>query len=337
MFAFRSSKVLSTLSAAAVVVLYCSSSLAECTTQTQLTMLSVPDMTIRRDAAIGTEIGSTAVSPTVSSFSCTKVYSYQEIGGKGYGASAKQINGVNIYHLGAATSGIGYAVYVNVCKNYYAVDGSGSTGNTNDRLACATNGTFGEQPIQGSAKLVFYKIGEIKPGKIPTQTVASLILRNNKTDWHYPESYFNTNEFSVKTLGCVLKASSIQVPLGEVGMKELTAPGVTAAERQFSIPLNCDVGTKIKLILSGGSSGVYDSEKGLLNFTDPAATGTAKGAKIQLLNNDVPVKYETPIDVGIQTDEGDFSIPMAARYYRVDESLKAGTANGSAIFTVDYE
>ncbi|WP_139115744.1 fimbrial protein [Pseudomonas sp. 25 R 14] len=297
-------------------------------------------MTIRRDIAIGTEIGSTVVTTSINAFSCTGTFSYQEFGVKGYGTASSKINGLNIYKLGSGASGIGYALYGNsgtTCPSYSPIDGSTFTGNINDKIFCSVNGLFGEQPMKGSLKLVFYKIGEVTPGKIPGQEVASFILRNNQNSWQRPESYFTTTAFTVNTLGCSVDGTNIDVSLGEVGMKELGSAGITAAERQFSIPLSCDRGTKVKLTLKAGNASIYDNVKGLLNLTNPTSADTAQGVKVQILSNDAPVKYEEPLDIGTQTGQGTFNIPLQARYYRIADSLKAGTANSSVIYTITYE
>ncbi len=120
-------------------------------------------------------------------------------------------------------------------------------------------------------------------------------------------------------------------------MKELGSAGITAAERQFSIPLSCDRGTKVKLTLKAGNASIYDNVKGLLNLTNPTSADTAQGVKVQILSNDVPVKYEEPLDIGTQTGQGTFNIPLQARYYRIADPLKAGTANSSVIYTITYE
>lgn len=120
-------------------------------------------------------------------------------------------------------------------------------------------------------------------------------------------------------------------------MKKLGSAGITAAECQFSIPLSCDRGTKVKLTLTAGSAGIYDNVNGLLNLTNPTSADTAQGVKIQILSNDAPVTYEKPLDMGTQTGQGTFNIPLQARYYRIADSLKAGTANSSIIYTITYE
>jgi type 1 fimbria pilin len=131
-----------------------------------------------------------------------------------------------------------------------------------------------------------------------------------------------SSEFTISTLGCLVDQVEVKVPLGEVGMKQLASVGTTTAEQAFSLPLSCDVGTKVKLTLSAGDAGVYDNVKGLLNLTDATSTNTAQGVKMQILSNDAPVTYDKALDIGTQNATGSFTIPLKARYYRSAESLK---------------
>ncbi|RBJ82187.1 hypothetical protein C3L29_012985 [Pseudomonas sp. MWU12-2534b] len=120
-------------------------------------------------------------------------------------------------------------------------------------------------------------------------------------------------------------------------MDQLQGPGDTAAEREFSIPLTCDVGTKVKLTLGAGNAGVYDNTKGLLNLADATSTQTAQGVKVQILSNEVPVAYEKAMTMGTQASTGTFTIPLKARYYRTIDPLKPGIANSSATYTITYD
>lgn len=312
-----------------------------CTTATLSTLLTIPNMTVRHDAPIGSEIGTSVITSPIDAYSCTAGFTHQGFYVKGYGLAASQINGLNIYKLGSADSGIGYAVYgesVGTCQGFKPITGTSEIGGKDvQRLCQALNGTFPTQPIKGALKLVFYKIGNITPGQKPAQQVGSFALINNKTSWVYPEPRINSSAFTVSTVGCTVSTPAIDVPLGGVGMEELASAGSTAAEQSFSIPINCDIGTKVKLTLQAGSAGVYDNTNGLLNLADTQSPNTAQGVKIQILSNDTPVTYESPIHIGTQQVTGLFTIPLKARYYRSAESIRPGIANSSATYVITYE
>ncbi|MNG32782.1 Fimbrial protein [compost metagenome] len=76
---------------------------------------------------------------------------------------------------------------------------------------------------------------------------------------------------------------------------------------------------------------------GLLNLTDPNAAGTAQAVKVQILNNGTPVTFDKLMHIGTQDSSGTFDIPLTAQYYRSAGTLKAGTANSSATYTISYE
>lgn len=311
---------------------------AACTTLTPQTLLNLPDMTVRHDTPIGAEIGTAVFTGSVSAFSCTKGFDFQEVFVKGVGAAAEKINGLSIYKFGTEKTGIGYAVYgkSDACGVFYPVAGTIDAG-PDLRGLCSVNGTFGAQPMQSTVKLVFYKIGTITAGKKTGQAVAEINLRNNKDTWQAPPSRISTSELTVRTMGCSVNKPEIDVPLGDVEIQRIHPAGSTLGEREFSIPLNCDIGTKVKMTLSAGTSGIYDNAKGLINLANATATETAQGVKIQILSNDAPVTYDKALEMGTQTSNGIFTIPLTARYYRTAEPLKAGIADSSVTYTITYE
>ncbi len=327
---------------------HCASSVADdaispppggCVTVTAQSLLNVPDMTLRRDIAVGSIIGTTVVTPPIDTFACIAT-SEQALYIKAYGKPAASIDGLRIYKLGAGESGIGYAVYGNslsLCAGYKPVIGDSNLGGINVRELCTVQWRFQTQPVPGSMKVVFYKIGEIVSGKYPSQLAGAFAFRTNAQYWEPVESSVRLNAFSVNSLGCSVDNVDVRVPLGEVGMSRLPSAGRTAGEREFSIPLVCDAGTKLSVTIKPGSGGVHDNTLGLLNLTDSSASGSAKGVKVQMLLNNLPVRYNQPLDIGVQTAEGNFDVTLKARYYRTAEPLESGTANSSAIYTITYE
>ncbi|MCW2268200.1 Fimbria adhesin protein precursor [compost metagenome] len=327
----------------ACALLYTSSVIGaapSCETATADTLINIPTLTVRNDAAIGSEIGTSIITSPINTFACTQGFTFQEFFVKGAGQAAAQINGINIYKLGSDDSGIGYAVYgesVGTCRGFHPVAGTSPIGGKDAQRLCSINGVFSGQPIQGAMKLVFYKIGTITPGKRQSQQVGSFALRTNKNTWQHPEPRISSSAFTVITHGCFVNSAQINVPLGDVGMEELDVTGNTAAEQAFSIPLSCDTGTKVKLTLKPGSAGVYDNANGLLNLSDSASIDTAQGVKIQVLSNETPVAYGKPLDMGTQQSTGQFTISLKARYYRSPESIRAGKANSSVTYIITYE
>lgn len=123
--------------------------------------LTIPSMTVMRDAAIGSEIMTVSASNVVA-YGCAvnsaSDKSYGEFFGvRGYGVPAGQINGRNIYVLGSAATGVGYAIYAATqdVKSYI-------TAGDNELDVSSNATTLGASNRTASAlRLTFYKIGPI--------------------------------------------------------------------------------------------------------------------------------------------------------------------------------
>lgn len=327
------------------MTLYVSSAQAyTCKTETTSTTITIPDMSVPRDAAVGTKMGSVNTGE-ISAFNCTNTapaMTYQQVGAKGLGTrSTTKIDGANIYLLG--DSGVGYSVGVsssNVCGGtvVYYVNGT-STGddNVNNRIICARNGMFPNQPLKFEITLNFFKMGNLKPGKVAAQNMASGISRINQTTWLNPESTVTGTEFTLTSQGCSVTNTSISVPMGTVHSSHFRGVGSTTGDQDFSIPLSCDAGIKVGLTVTGGSAGNFDADSGLINLDTSDTSTVASGVKLQILSKSAPIKLNSVIDLGTRVVQGVFSVPLTARYYQSASPITAGLANGTATFTMKYE
>ncbi|MER2046536.1 MAG: fimbrial protein [Pantoea agglomerans] len=315
----------------------------QCSAVTRSTVLTPPSVTLQRDLPVGSLIGSEVVSGSVQAFSCSNTpspaLSYQEFGVNGYGTYVTSINGRRIYSTDVA--GIGYAVgatSVNNCNNYTTyVNGSNTgDGNANNKLMCAVNGLMGNQPITARALIQFYKTAQTTgTGTVSARQVGSFILRNDQSNWSLPESAFSIAAFSVTTLACSLSNTVISVPMGTVEKRAFRGQGTwpgDANTRNFTIPLNCNAGTRVNVQIDGSAQ---NASQGVLNLT--GGSGSASGVGIQLLFNGSPLPLATPILTGTASSEGAYSIPLQARYYQTGSNITPGTANASATFTLTYQ
>ncbi|UZE26235.1 type 1 fimbrial protein [Pseudomonas sp. B21-056] len=181
----------------------------------------------------------------------------------------------------------------------------------------------------GATTFELVKIADVTgSGKItlPGQIQASLVSQT----FVYS---FNFGTSSVSTVACSVTNTSIVVPMGSVSTKDLTTLGTTTPERSFNIPLNCDAGTRVQVMLNGvpHGSGVV----GVLAL-DTAATSIATGVGLQLLYNGTPVTLGIPIAVGTVAGSGSYNIGLSARYYQTAAAVTAGQANSTATFTMNY-
>ncbi|MBY4953179.1 fimbrial protein [Pantoea sp. DY-17] len=312
-----------------------------CTTTTAATTISPPAIVIQRDLPVGSLIGSQITSGAVNTFNCTNTapaLTYQSVGVKGTGNYVTTIGGRRIYSTNIA--GIGFAIgaiSVNNCNNFSGwVDGTGTgDGNANNRLLCSVNGLMAGQPLREQALLQFYKTGPTGSGMVAAQEAGAFILRNNQALWHSPGSTILMNGFSVTTLACSVSNTAIAVNMGNVDKRAFNGTGSSpdaSFTRNFTLPLNCNAGTRINVKIDGNAQ---NSANGVLNLTSGA--NTASGVGVQLLFNNAPVQLGTNIVAGTSASAGNYNIPLQARYYQTTATITPGTANSSATFTLTYQ
>lgn len=312
-----------------------------CTTATAATTLSPPSIVIQRDLPVGSLIGSQISSGAVNTYNCTNTaptLTYQSVGVKGTGSYVTTIGGRRIYSTNIA--GIGFAIggiSVNNCNNSTAwVDGTYTgDGNANNRLLCSTNGLLGGQPLREQALLQFYKTGPTGSGMVTAQQAGSFILQNNQSSWQTPESTILINGFNVTTLACSVSNTAIAVNMGSVNKRAFSGTGSTpdaSFTRDFTIPLNCNAGTRINVKIDGNAQ---NAANGVLNLT--SGSNTATGVGVQLLYNNAPVQLGAIIVAGTSASAGSYNIPLKARYYQTTSTITPGTANSSATFTLTYQ
>lgn len=306
------------------------------------TTISPPNIIVQRDLPVGSQIGSDVTTPIVTAFTCsnntTPTLTYQQFGGKGYGTYVATLNGRRVYSTNIA--GIGYSVTVvstNNCAGYTgSVDGNDNVdGNQNNKIICSVNGLMGSQPIQGQMKISYYKTATTTgSGAVTGSTVASFILRNNQNSWQNPETYVSAASFNVTTLACTVTNTAISVPMGTVEKRSFSGVGTWPGDsntKSFTIPLNCNSGTRVNLQIDGS---VQSATNGVLNLN--SGTGSATGVGIQLLYNDQPLALGTSFLAGTTTSSGTYNIALKSRYYQTADNITTGSANSSATFTLTY-
>ncbi|MBG2876902.1 type 1 fimbrial protein [Proteus alimentorum] len=215
------------------------------------------------------------------------------------------------------------------------------------------------------------KIGPIQPGTFDLTNIARMQL-----DVNYPDraqvdapgfpivaSYIEIGgSITVTSSSC--KTQDYTVELGSHETATLPAKGSSTKWINSDIILtNCPA---FRGYYSGKKGNVYTSEVGqtfperdpnelrvTIKPVNPAipeypgtfkindVPGAAKGVGIQLAFGDVGedfVKFNTPTSFAQPVTEkaGVVSIPLRARYIRVDDRISAGRANGAATFMIEY-
>ena len=314
-----------------------------CETVTSSTTIQPKDLAIQRDIPVGSVIAEVA-SDIVSTFKCSNTepkLPWQEVGIKAYGTYVADFDGKRVYKTNV--DGIGYAVGITAgsadtweaCANQTRWVTGSNTDNPDHYVYCAVNGMFSALPRQGKALVRFYKTAQsISAGSVSGKQVGSFILRNNKTSWHTPESTINIGTFKVDVMSCTVSRKLIPVKLGDVPVSAFKGLGTSPPSRTqaFSIPLNCAKGTSINVQLDGEA---HDAAQGMLKL-DAGAT-SATGVAIQLLYDDKPLELAKLFKWQVADADGDYAIPLKARYVQTENSVAPGVANGSATFTLTYQ
>ncbi|MFB4342825.1 fimbrial protein [Pantoea sp. CS_6] len=314
-----------------------------CATTTPSSVLTPKPLAVPRNLPVGSPIGSELVSGVVQTYHCSNTpapaITKQEFGVEAIGTYITTIDGRRVYSTNVP--GIGYAVgatTLNVCprKTGY-VDGTASIdGSSNDKRLCTGLALFTTLNLTAQARIQFYKTAQSTgTGTVLGGRVGFFILRNNSTSWVQPGAGINIADFNVTNTGCTVTDTTIQVPMGAVQKRAFgglgTWPG-DANTRSFSIPLDCNVGTRVSVQIDGI---VQNAAQGVLKLN--GGEGSATGVGIQLLHSNVPLPIAIPLNLGPVPTEGAYNIPFQARYYQTGLNIEPGSANASATFTMTYQ
>jgi len=141
----------------------------------------------------------------------------------------------------------------------------------------------------------------------------------------------------------ILNAASCETPDVSVQMgddyylDEFSKIGDTSQSVRFNIGLNqCQTGIQKVTYALKATSQVIDQQQGIVALH---ASSTAKGIGLKLMDDTgKPIVLGTTYPFnGFSTTGTSFKIPLSAAYYRLaDGELKAGTANASVTFVMNY-
>ncbi|KWA02548.1 adhesin [Burkholderia cepacia] len=136
-------------------------------------------------------------------------------------------------------------------------------------------------------------------------------------------------------------------PADSISSREFSGVGSTSPERDFSIRLNCtggdpDTSTNAYVTLTDQTNNGNRSNQ--LSLTKDS---TAKGVKVQILKAGKLLSYGPDSSAvgnpnqwkagNIPRGISSFEIPLTARYIQTESSVKGGTANAVATFTMSYQ
>ncbi|CAJ0865335.1 hypothetical protein R20233_01220 [Ralstonia sp. LMG 32965] len=310
----------------------------ECVTHLAHLITNVPSLVVPRDLPVGSEIGAVVVNHMYP-YECKDTYPFftrQDFGIMAYGMHVATFNGRRIY--GTNVKGIGYAIggEFPACRTrVYWVSGR-NTENPNQEMMCSINGMFEAQPMSARLYIQFYKTAEeTGTGRVTPRDMVAFVLKNNSTTWTSPVSYLSINGFQVNEASCTLGSKSINVDMGNIHVRAFGGPGSWPTDgntRAFSIPLQCPGGVAVSFQIDGNAK---DPARGLLNLSADASA--AKGIALQVLYDDQPLTLGSRVKWQTTSADGNYAIPLKARYLQTDASVTPGVANAAATFTVSYQ
>ena len=197
--------------------------------------------------------------------------------------------------------------------------------------------------LQGRVYLV--ATGPITSGTIPGNTVARYMLTNVNIESPGAASvnFADTVILPPQKPTCRVTTPSLAMPLGQVPSRDFKGVGSSAGSVSRDITLDC----------AGGTGGILDVWITVTDQTEPGNRSNqlsltrnshARGVALQLLSGDRLVSYG-PDSSGVgnpnqwqvaNTGNGALTIPLTARYVQTASTIKPGTANGLASFTLSY-
>ncbi|WP_339531507.1 MULTISPECIES: fimbrial protein [unclassified Pseudomonas] len=189
----------------------------------------------------------------------------------------------------------------------------------------------------------WYLLGEpvrfeiIKTGKLsPQPIVLAGYLGQQIADELVAMNLYLTKPIIVNASACQTPAVSVQMG-DDYLLDEFGNAGDTSRLIKFNIALNeCQSGIKKVTYSLKATSQIIDQQQGVVALNSDS---TAKGIGLKLMNESgQPLALGTTYPfTSFNSTSTDFKIPLSAAYYRLpDSKLKAGTANASVTFVVNY-
>lgn len=286
----------------------------------QTTSVSLGDILVRADTAIGTRIFTSTI-PGVG------VYSYGCSGNVSFGLlmtyTAKLSSyGQHVYDTPLA--GVGIRVF--------NINSSGPTYESPHRLLYSSNSPASWTWDSGYMELI--KTGPITSGTLPADTLAKVEMLGNDGIYH-DAIFINTTGGSVKVPACSINTPNVPVPLDDVLATSLKLVGSTAKPKVFEIGLNCEANARITAKLSG-TKNTDTNAVGVLQLANFGAAGVATGVGIQIIYNKSPLALNNSFT--LKTSSGaQETFPFTAQYYQTKSNVTTGTANAIATLDLTYE
>ncbi|ENO1078384.1 MULTISPECIES: fimbrial protein [Enterobacter] len=201
--------------------------------------------------------------------------------------------------------------------------------------ASSDTGGFGFS--EANAELI--KTENITSGVLLTgEAVKYEAADNENTDANSHVTWSIVSSSTINQVACsIVSGESLAFPIGDVMAGQFIAPGTVSKEaRTVNLGLDCDAGANVNITLNGVQSNETSDSSVLSLTTDGGQEGIAEGVGVQLLYNNEPLKLNSRI-VLKQSQGGQESFPITARYIQTKDKVKPGIANATAVLNLTYQ
>jgi type 1 fimbria pilin len=271
------------------------------------------NVTVERDAPVGTVIATAvALNSTTSYATCTTITNTWA-----YAGSIFTTHSSVPYLYNTNIPGVGIQLY----STTQWLPWQGYTLGANTKTA------------QYYADATKYKL--IKTGPIPsgTYSLTQGIVFRHAVDTLGDVFRINIGSGNVTAVACTLNKNSINVPMEGVLGASLTAIGTVAKPTPFDVGLTCDAGAKVNVQMSGIKN-TDTSAAGVLQLTNAGAAGVAKGVGIQILYNGTPLALNNRLLLRTSAG-GQETFTFTAQYYQTKSAASVTTGSANATMTLD--
>jgi len=202
----------------------------------------------------------------------------------------------------------------------------------------APDSTSGSGPADLSSSdnitVTLIKTGDVTPGNLTAGDLAADRVTAEGGGWLNIRTLKLTGG-AIRQASCQVTTPNVVVPMGSLRRTELSGLGATVGRKDFSIGLDCSAQTRINLTINAPTALNGTGLTGVLAGSQDE--GSADGVGIQILFNQAPVTFGTPLLVGTTTDDGPYNIPLQAQFYQTKAQIKSGQLNATANFTLSYQ
>jgi type 1 fimbria pilin len=179
------------------------------------------------------------------------------------------------------------------------------------------------------------KTGNISAGTLNGGIIGSIQYSPRTRGAPYIDAYNVYLGTAVIRIGsCTVKNTNINVPLGRYLKRDFHGVGSLSVNKNFTIPLSCNAGTKVHMRIDAAADG--SGAPGVIALTSNKSKASGIGVQVLLSDGTTPVTLGKTLDLPTATVAGNYNVNMQARYYQTQKTVTPGTANAMATFTMTY-